>query len=70
MWLKKVFIKNGFAKLGFKQQVRQMDNNLRKFQHSASVFGQKPNIFLVFGLCFWPNVKMQLWSFTATIIVK
>ena len=36
MWLKKVFIKNGFAKLGFKQQVRQMDNNLRKFQHSAS----------------------------------
>ena len=51
MWLKKVFIKNGFAKLGFKQQVRQMDNNLRKFQHLALEFSLWPNIFQssVFG---------------------
>ena len=37
---------------------RWMDNNLRKFQHSALAFSQTPNIFLR------PNVKMQLRSFT------
>jgi hypothetical protein len=37
-----------------------MDNNLRKFQHLALA-----KYFSVFGLRLWPNVKMQLRSFTA-----
>ena len=39
------FIKKGLSKLRLKLQIRQMDSNLRKFQHSASVFGQRPTIF-------------------------
>ena len=38
-----------------------MDNNLRKFQYSASEFSLWPNIF---QLWLWPNVKMQLRPFT------
>ena len=49
-----MIIKNGLAKVKLKRQILKMDNNLRKFHHSA--------LALVFGL--WPNVKMQLRSFT------
>ena len=34
-----MFIKNGLAKIRLKLQIWQMDNNFRKFQYSASVFG-------------------------------
>ena len=49
----------GLAKLRSKLQKGQMDNNLRKFQHSVSgsVFGHRPNIFLDLAFGFWPNVK-------------
>jgi hypothetical protein len=60
-----VIIKNGLAKIRLKLQIRQMDNNLRKFQHSASVLAE---YFSVFGLRLRLNLKMQLWSFTAIIV--
>ena len=39
-----------------------MDNNLRKFQHLPSALVAE--YFSVFGLRLWPNVRMQLRSFT------
>ena len=46
-------IENELAKIRLKLQIWQMDNNLRKFQHSALalVFGQRPNIFLSSAEC-------------------
>ena len=60
------FIKNELSKVRLKLQIRQMDSNSKKHSASPWVFSQRLNMFQYSAFGFFPNVKMQLRSFTTS----